>query len=311
MIVNPGLFTYLLFKLPFNNIFYNYQGVPFYLYLFLPLFAVFPWTSIWLQELKNKIKDYKEDPVVTYLVSWAFFPFIIRLLMTSRVYTNFMTSLPPLLLLTAPAFQTLYVKKDDMSKSSLLNIQQRRKHNLILALSAAILGMISATYGYFNYEEAPIISKTHIFTGIAWLFSALIILAFMVKKLNKSALVPAAMLIPVMLLFTVPAIQGQEKLSKNTYLPSQYKILKTISRMPSSDFVFCFKPLMGSYFYAGKDFKVLYYNGSLDFVTDEGKKLYLDDKALEDSKVIKPDSYFVLETESLEGIREIVFKILY
>ena len=307
ILVNPGLLTYYLFKLPYNSVFVDYKGTHFFFFLILPIFAVFPWTSIWLQELKSKIKDFKEDPVVTYLVSWAFLPFIIRLLMTSRNFTDFMSSLPPLLLLTAPTFQALYFKKDTKSDDSLNIVKQRRKHNFIFALSASIIGMTLAICGFVNFETASVISHTQIFTGIFWLFSALIMVAFMIKKLNKSVLIPAAMLIPSMILFTVPAIQGSEPLSKESYLSSKHNILTRIAGMPASTFILCQNPLYGWYFYVGKNFKIITDKTDYDFITEEGKALLITTKeAIE--KNVKPEIFLVMQKDSRELIQELLSK---
>lgn len=307
VLINPGLFTYLLFKQPFNNIFNNYNGVPFLLFLILPVFAVFPWTSIWLQELKNKIKDFKEDPVVTYLVSWALLPYIVRLFMTSRDFTNFMSSLPPLLLLTAPAFQALYFKKDDKSEACLNTIKLRRKHNMVFAISSSIIGMFLVIYGFINFETARVISQTQIFTGIFWLFSALIMVAFMIKKLNKSVLIPSAMLIPSLILFTVPAILGNEPLSKDSYLSSKFNILQRIARMPASTFIFCKEPLYGWYFYTGKNFKLITDNPNRDFITKEGIDLLISDKESFE-KNVKPEVFLVMPNEARATITELLSK---
>ena len=307
IIGNPGLLTYYLFKLPYNNFFVDYKGTHFFFYLILPIFAVFPWTSIWLQELKNKIKDFKEEPFVTYLVSWAFLPFIVRLLMTSRDFTDFMSSLPPLLLLTAPALQSLYFKKEEKSDTELNIIKERRKHNFIFALCASIIGMSLAIHGFVNFETASVISHTQIFTGIFWLFSALIMVAFMIKKLNKSVLIPAAMLIPSMILFTVPAIQGSEPLSKTSFLSSKYNILTRIARMPTDTFILCQYPLYGWYFYVGKNFKIITDKTDYDFITEEGKALLITTKeALE--KNVKPEIFLVMQKDSRELIQELLSK---
>ena len=307
ILFNPGLLTYYLFKLPFNNFFVDYKGTHFLFYLILPVFAVFPWTSIWFQELKNKIKDFKEEPFVTYLVSWAFLPFIVRLLMTSRDFTDFMSSLPPLLLLTAPAMQSLYFKKEEKSDTGFDIIKERRKHNFIFALCASILGMTLAIYGFVNFETASVISHTQIFTGIFWLFSALIMVAFMIKKLNKSVLIPAAMLIPSMILFTVPAIQGHEPISKESFLSSKHNILNRIARMPASTFICCKDPLYGWYFYVGKNFKIITDKTDYDFITDEGKALLISTKeALE--QYVKPEVFLVMHKDTREAITEMLSK---
>ena len=309
IIINPGLLTYYLFKLPYNSFFIDYKGTNFFLYLILPIIAVFPWTSIWLQEIKNKIKDFKEDPVVTYLVSWALLPFIIRLLMSSRSFTDFMSSLPPLLLLTAPAFQALYFKKDEKNDASIDIIKQRRKHNFIFALSASIIGMTLAIYGYINFETASVISHTQSVTGIFWLFSALIMVAFMIKRLNKSVLIPAAMLIPSMILFTVPAIQGQEPLSKTSYLSSKHNILNRIARMPASKFICCKTPLFGWYFYTGKNFMFITDKTDYDFITEEGKALLISDKeSLE--KNVKPETFLVMPNDARSTMTELLTKTI-
>lgn len=309
VIINNGLLSYYLYRLPYNNFFVNYKGAPFYLYIFLPLVAVFPWTSIWLQEIKNKIKDFKEDPVVTYLVSWAFFPFIIRLLMVSREYSHFMSSLPPLLLLTAPAFQALYFKKDDNTEASIKTVQQRRKHNLVLVIVVAIIGMVSSIYGGINYEITNVISKNLTFIGIFWLFSSLIMLAFMIKKLNKSVIVPAAMLIPSLILFSVPAIQGDEPTSKDTYLSSKFILLNRIGRMPGSDFIFCAEPLYGTYFYTGRNFKLAMDSKNFEFLTKEGKSLILsDEKSFKLS--LTPESFLVMPAYARKEVEKILNKNL-
>ena len=309
VIINPGLLTYYLFKLPYNSFFTDYKGTHFFLYLILPIIAVFPWTSIWLQEIKNKIKDFKDDPVVTYLVSWAFLPFIIRLFMTSRNFTDFMSSLPPLLLLTAPTFQSLYFKKDEKTDSSLDNVKLRRQHNFIFALSASIIGMTLAIFGFINFETASVISHTQIFTGIFWLFSALIMVAFMIKKLNKSVLIPAAMLIPSLILFTVPAIQGHEPLSKDTFLSSKHNILNRIARMPASNFICCKEPLYGWYFYTGKNFRFITDKTDFDFITEEGQNLLIATKeSLE--KYVKPETFLVMPNDARSVISELLTKTI-
>ena len=307
ILINPSLLTFYLFKLPYRTFFVYYKGTHFLFFLILPIFAVFPWTSIWFQELKTKIKDFKDDPVVTYLVSWALLPFILRLLMTSREFTDFMSSLPPLLLLTAPAFQAIYFKKDIKSDAKLDIIKERRKHNFIFALSASILGMTLAIYGFVNFETANVISHTQIFTGIFWLFSALIMVAFMIKKLNKSVLIPTAMLIPSMILFTVPAIQGHEPTSKDSYLPSKHNILNRIARMPTSNFICCKEPLNGWYFYTGKNYRFITDKSDYDFITEEGKELLITTKESLEINV-KPETFLVMPNDARSVITELLPK---
>ncbi len=307
IILNDGLLGYYLYKLPYSSIFHNYNGTPFYFFIFLPLVAVFPWTSIWFQEIKNKIKDFKDDPVITYLVSWAFLPFFLRLLMTSRDCSQFMSSLPPLILLTAPAFQMLYFKKDDKSEDCIKIVQQRRKHNLILVIAVAIVGMISSIYGGINYETTNTISKCFTFAGIFWLFSSLIMLAFMIKKLNKSVIVPAAMLIPSLLLFSVPAIQGNEPLSKNSYLSCKYFILKEALK-DKQDVIICEKPLYSSYFYTGIDFKIVLDDKDrkqLDFVTKEGNSLILTYESTFKQNLL-PETLLIMPSSAKDKIEKII-----
>lgn len=309
LFMNPGLLSYYLFKLPYNSFFVDYKGTNFFIFLILPIIAVFPWTTIWLQEIKNKIKDFKEDPVVTYLVSWAFLPFVIRLFMTSRSFTDFMSSLPPLLLLTTPAFQSLYFKKDAKTDACIDNVKLRKKHNFIFALSASIIGMTLAIYGYINFETASVISHTQIFTGIFWLFSSLIMVAFMIKKLNKSVLIPTAMLIPSLILFTVPAIQGHEPLSKDSFLSSKHNILNRIARMPASNFICCKEPLYGWYFYTGKTFRFITDKTDYDFITEEGLNLLITTKeAL--AKYVQPETFLVMPIEARNVISELLTKTI-
>lgn len=303
IVINPGLFNYYLFELPYKLFFIDYHGTPFYVFILLPFFAVFPWTSIWIQDLKEKLPHFKEEPVITYLISWAFFPFIIRLFMTSRECVSFMSSVAPLLLLTAPAFQTIYMKKNDNSEKSVDIIKQRRKHNLILVILVTIIGMSFSVYGYLNFEECRIISQTLIYTGLAWLFSSLIMLAFMIKKLNKSVLIPASMLIPVLIHFTVPAIHGQEPYYKNNYLPSKHNLLKRIiytieqnsehTQEQVTDFIICGKPILSSYFYTGKNFKLFDVKGNFDFTTSEGINYLIIDQESMNNKIL-PESRFVM-----------------
>lgn len=309
VIINPGLLKYLLIDLPINNFFHDYRETPFFMFLFLPVIAVFPWTSIWLIELKQKIKDIKDDPAVAYLVIWAFLPFFVRLLMCSRECSQFLSSLPPLLLLTAPAFQSIYFCKDENTKESLEIVKVRRMHNLSIIVASTVAGLTFSIWGFIISNEASVISKTLLFTGIFWLFSSLIMIAFRIKKLNKSVLVPAAMLIPSLILFTVPAIQGHEPLTKNSFLPSKHVLLSRINRMPTSDFICCAKPLNAWYFYTGKNYKNLAVNNNLSFLTQEGADLIIGSEE-EIARKVKSDSFFVMPAESRDAISKILNKKL-
>ncbi len=303
--INPGLLKYLLLDLPYNNFFNDYHNTPFFLFLFLPVIAVFPWTTIWLLELKQKIREIKDDPAVAYLVSWAFLPFVVRLLMTSRECSQFLSSLPPLLLLTAPAFQAIYFSKDENTKESIEVVKMRRMHNLAIIIPTTLAGITFTIWGAIISNEARVISQTLIFTGVFWLFSSMIMIAFRIKKLNKSVLIPAAMLIPSLILFTVPAIQGHEPISSSSYLPSNHGLLNRIKRMPTSDFICCGRPINAWYFYTGKNYKNLAVNNKLDFPTQDGFDLMIStDEEIKDK--IQKDSFLVMPTDSKEVISNIL-----
>jgi hypothetical protein len=243
-------------------------------------------------------------------VSWAFLPFFIHLLMTSREYSHFISSLPPLLLLTAPAFQTIYLNKDDKSKKTLQIVKKRRKHNLILSISVALIGMMFFVYGYINYETVVKIAQCFIFAGIFWMFTALIIVAFMLKKLNKSVLVPASILVPSLILFSVPAIQGYEKITKDSFITSKHILLKKISSMPTSDFIFCIEPLYGSYFYTGKKFKLFLMNNNFEFATKESiNNIFVNTNSIKEK--IFQDSYLVVPQKLIGYVSNNLKKRLY
>ena len=308
IIINPGLLNFYLITYPSNSFIHQYNGFPFYLYLLLPLIAVFPWTTFLLQELKNKIPEFKEDPAVVYLVTWAFFPFFLRLIMTSRTFVDFMSSLPPLIILTAPSFQNIYFLKNKKDKNSLIYITERRRHNLILTVITASVAMVACIIGAVNWGEARVISQTLIFTGIFWLFSTLIMTAFMIKKLNKSVLVPSAMLIPSLILFTVPAVKGHEPYSSHNYLSSKHILLKKINLLPNLDFINCSTPINGYYFYTGKKVKQFGINQNYGFVSSKANNLIITkDNA---DKLIKRDSYFIIPAFEKEKISKLLGKSL-
>lgn len=305
-IINPGLMTFLLFSLPYKKIFTEYNGLPFFIFMLFPFIAVFPWTAILFKELKNKIKTIKEDPAVAYLIAWAFIPYIVRVCMTSREASQFLSSLPPLLILTAPAFQAMYFRKyepDDPENVEM--IRERRLHNLFIVVSSSAIGMTSVIWGYIHFDDARIISQTSIFFGIFWMFSALIMLAFMIKNLNKSILIPAAMLIPSVLLFTVPAIKGNEPLAKDKYLPSQFLLLQRLGKMPKEQKIICCNRfLYGWYFYTGRNPEFYNLESTFDFTTKEFENLNLPDEASL-FEVIDPElTYFVFPTKDKEPLSE-------
>ena len=316
IIINTGLFSYLLFSLPFNNIFTNHNGVSFLFYLILPFFAVYPWSAFLFKEVRSKLPELKENPAVAYLIGWAALPFFIRLCMTSRETCQFMSSLPPLVLLTAPAFQNIYFNKGNPSenvdeKEALLKeCEERRFHNLFIIVTSAFIGMISSIWGYIHFENARVVSQTMIFTGIFWLFSSMIMLAFMIKKLNKSVLIPAAVLVPSVILFTVPAITGNEPIDKGEYLSSKSRMITSLSNLPKEqEFVCCSEPLNAWYFYTGRTIKELYIDRNFNFVTAKGFEYIMYDQDTID-KILKPEDYMIMPFNQKDKISAIIKKNL-
>ena len=316
VIINPGLFNYYLFTLPYLTIFKNYNGISFFFFLILPFIATFPWTIIILKVLKQKISLFKEEPVVTYLLSWALFPYVINLFMTSRNSSSLLHSLSPIILLAVPTFHNIYMKKYEDNEKSLKIIKERRETNLILTISTTIIGMIFLIYGYLNFETSRVVSQNMIYIGLAWLFSALIMIAFMIKKLNKSVLVPIVLLTPVFMLFTVQTIIGNESISKNDYISSKFMLLNRINytiekysdektdeieNKNITDFIFCGKPLFASYFYTGKNFKLFEISENIDFATPEAINYIIKDEN-NIKEMILPESRLVMPSNIRDEI---------
>ena len=131
----------------------------------------------------------------------------------------------------------------------------------------------------------------------------------MIKKLNKSVLIPTAMLIPSLILFTVPAIQGHEPLSKDSFLSSKHNILNRIARMPASNFICCKEPLYGWYFYTGKTFRFITDKTDYDFITEEGLNLLITTKEAV-AKYVQPETFLVMPIEARNVISELLTKTI-
>ena len=293
---NSGLLSYFLIDETISRVASNEhkRSAPFFYFILLLPAGVFPWLSFFLVAIKNKIRDFKADPAAVYLLFWLVGPLLIFTLSRSKLAGYALPLLVPVALLTGEALKKIFFPGKDGTLESAV------RHSIGIAAALSIIGMALSVWGYQNFAQFRVLAQTAIFAGMFWLFSALVLLAFILKKSRNGMLIVLAMTVPGFMFFVLHGIKGNEPYREQHYLSSQWLLLKRIATLPQTQKIILLDKLIeGWYFYVGRPVKTYNVERITRFDNQAAKDLVLEN---EDAfrKAIDSDTILVLPAASVE-----------
>lgn len=293
---NSGLLSYFLVDETLARVASNdhKRSAPFYYFFILLPLGIFPWVSFFFASVREKIREFKTDPAAVYLLLWLLAPLLVFTLSRSKLAGYALPLLVPAALLTAEAIKKVFFPGKDAT------LETATRHSIGIAAAVSILGMALSVWGYQNFSQFRVLAQTAIFAGMFWLFAALVLLAFILKKSRNGMLLVLAMIVPGFMFFILHGIRGNEPYRENRYLTSQWLLLKRIATLPQSQKIILFDKLIeGWYFYVGRPVRTFNIPRITRFDNQAAKDLVLEsDEALR--KAVDSDTILVLPAASLK-----------
>lgn len=294
--MNDGLLSYFLIDETINRVASttHKRTAPFYFFLVLLPAGVFPWFSFLFVSIKEKIKEFKTDPAAVYMLFWVAIPLVIFSLSRSKLAGYALPLLVPVALLTGEAVRKAFFSQEQE------DADQAAYHCIGIAAVASLIGMALSVWGYNNFTGFRVIAQTAIFAGMFWLFSSLVLLAFIIKRSRRGMLVMLAMIVPGFMFFILHGIRGNEPYRDNRYLTSQWLLLKRIATLPETQkLILVDEAIEGWYFYVGRPVRTFNIPRITRFNNQRAGELVLGDlEAFK--KAIDSDTLLVLPAKSVE-----------
>ncbi|MDD2998419.1 MAG: glycosyltransferase family 39 protein [Candidatus Riflebacteria bacterium] len=300
-LMHPGLLSYFLIDETIKRVASDthQRSAPFYYFIVLLPLGVFPWSAFFFSALSGLIANFKKNQASTFLLLWLTVPLLVFTISRSKLAGYALPLLIPLALITAASVRrTFPANRKDLTASA-------QRHSVVIAAFIALSGMALSGWGYINYEQATTLAQTAIFAGIFWLFSSLMLIAFVVKNNRNGAFAVITLLVPALMFFILPGIRGNEPLREGKYLTSQWLLLKRIATLPPEQKIICIDNMIeGWYFYTGREVTTFNVNRVTQFDIERANTLVLNDnEALR--QALDSDTMLVLPNKSIEKIENI------
>lgn len=315
-IENPGSWMYLIANEFFYTTIINQTGsfsYPFYLYFILVPIMLFPWIGCFIAAIWEQSKEFKDAPTASYMLLWIAVPFVFFTICSLKNPGFMLQIMAPLSIISAECIRRSFFEHSKEGEKEALKLS--RWHCIVVSALTALFGIVLSFMGYKVSQSAVLIGQIGIFGGIFWLFSALIIIAFILKGSRRGVLIIIASIVPGFLLFVFPYVYGYEPWKDGQNLPSKVSLITLLKdNLPrSQELIFVDDMLDSWYFYTGKDIQACGIKTDSarlrGLIPDENSKSILTmDEAI---KSLKPDSIMIMHKASVERIQNYVGKPLY
>ncbi|MDD3147990.1 MAG: glycosyltransferase family 39 protein [Candidatus Riflebacteria bacterium] len=307
--MNSGLLSYFLIDETLKRVASSSHRrvAPFYYFLVLLPAGIFPWVSFFFVSLKERIKEFRDDPAAVYLLLWLVAPLVVFSLSRSKLAGYALPLLVPMALMVGEAVRKAFFSQNNE------NYDQAAWHCTGIAAITSLIGMGLSVWGYQNFSGFRVIAQTAIFAGMFWLFASLVMLAFIIKRSRHGMLAMLAIIVPGMMFFVLHGIRGNEPYRENRWLTSQWMLLKRIATLPESQkLILVDEMIEGWYFYAGRPVRTFNIPRITQFDNQLAGELVLGDlEAFK--KAIDSDTLLVIPDKSIkhyEGLTAMDFEII-